>query len=253
MRSAALTALGFAVAVPVVAFLAYYVRPLRLADARASLWISSHGHTSYDEYTTVGYVAKAIVFFAEPVPLLANVLTCCAYASVRRRPADALASITVVVGANLTTQVLKQVLAHDRFEPFLSHPPDLDTFPSGHVTAAASLVVALVWVASPTRRRLVARLGMAYIVLVGLSVLVLEWHFPSDAIGALCVTGAWASAVLAAYLEINRRRGLTGPPAASREAARCREPGTNPPRTGSRSGPSPEKDSGSDRRPARAR
>ena len=155
-------------------------------------------------------VARAITFFAEPVPLLIIVGLGCAYAFVRKRPADALAAVVVVGGANLTTQVLKHVFAHDRTEPFLAHVPDLTTFPSGHVTGAASMVLAVIWTAGPARRRSVAWAGAAYVFLVGISVLVLEWHFPSDVFGALAVTGAWGFGVLSVYFLATGRRPPSG-------------------------------------------
>lgn len=201
-RSAALAALSCALAIPILAACAFYVHPLRLADAHVFDWLSSLEYTtptSY-QYTAYGHVARAITFFAEPVPLLVIVGLGCAYALARKRPADALAAVVVVGGANLTTQILKHVFAHDRAEPFLAHVPDLTTFPSGHVTGAASMVLALIWAADAGRRRFVARAGAAYLFLVGISVLVLEWHFPSDVLGALAVTGAWGFAVLAVRL-----------------------------------------------------
>ena len=137
-------------AIPALAVLAYYVEPLRVAEARVLAWFSSHEFTtptSY-RYTLAGHLARAITFFAEPVPLLIIVALGCAYAVWRRRPLDALAAVTVVAGANLTTQVLKHVLAHDRYQSFLAHPPNPDTFPSGHVTGAATMIVALIWIAA---------------------------------------------------------------------------------------------------------
>jgi len=202
-RSAA-AAVGLAAAVPLVAALAFYVRPIRLADAHAFDWLSSHKYTASYEYTALGHAAKSVIFFAEPVPMLTIVFLGCAWAVHQRRGADAVAALIVVAGANLTTQVLKHVFAHGRYEPFLKHAPDLETFPSGHVTGAASMVVAVIWVATPARRRTAAWLGFAYLVLAGLAVLVLEWHFPSDVIGAFCVAGSWAFAVLTGYLYLRR-------------------------------------------------
>ena len=203
-RLASIAALGFAIAVPIVAALAYYVRPLRLADAHALHWFSSYEHTA------AGTLAEIITFFAEAVPLLIIVAIGCAYAIRRARTVDAVAAVVIVAGANLTTQALKHLLAHDRFQAFLTNPPDMTTFPSGHVTGAATLVVALTWLVTPRLRRAVARAGAAYIVLVGFSVLVLEWHFPSDVLGALCVTGAWTCGVLAVYTYLASRRRHSG-------------------------------------------
>ncbi|MBS1863418.1 MAG: phosphatase PAP2 family protein [Actinobacteria bacterium] len=195
-------------AIPVLAVLAYYVHPVRVVDAHVLAWFSRFEYTTPTSYvyTTTGHVARAITFFAEPVPLLVIVGFGCAYAVRRRRPVDAVAALVIVAGANLTTQTLKHLLTHDRYEPFLAHHPNMNTFPSGHVTAAATIVVALVWTAAPARRRAIAWVGAAYVVLVGISTFVLEWHFPSDVLGALAVTGAWTFGVLAVYLRLAERR-----------------------------------------------
>lgn len=221
VRSAAYAALGCALAVPLLVLVAYYVVPFRVWDAHVVDWFSSFEYTSPTSYvyTTVGHIAKAITFFAEPVPMLAIVALGCAYAVSRKRPADAVAALAVVGGANLTTQVLKHLLAHDRFEPFLDHAPDPTTFPSGHITSATAMVVALVWVTAPRHRRAVAAAGAAYVLLVGISVLILDWHFPSDILGALAVTGAWAFGVLAVYLYMGSGGRRLGRGARSRPVA----------------------------------
>jgi membrane-associated phospholipid phosphatase len=204
-KSAALASLACVAALAVLVVLAYWVDPLQRADARLLSWFAEY------EDTALGSLATVITFFVEPVPLLVILAGACAFAIWRGRPADAAAALVVVAGANLTTQALKHLLAYERFQPFLINQPDLTTFPSGHVTGAVSIVVALAWVAPPQLRRRVLAWGSGFVVAVGLSVLVLEWHFPSDVLGAIFVTGAWAFGVLAVYLRLlPRRPGLGG-------------------------------------------
>jgi membrane-associated phospholipid phosphatase len=115
-------------------------------------------------------------------------------AFLRRRPRLAVGIAVLVVGANVTTQVLKDVLERPRF---LDGTPSLTSFPSGHATVAMSLALALVLVV-PVRLRLpIAVVGLAYAVVVGTAALTSAWHRASDVLGADLVALAWAAAVAA--------------------------------------------------------
>ena len=115
---------------------------------------------------------------------------------VRRRPGLLLPLLALVVGANLTTQVIKHfVLTRDALGPGIEITPN--SFPSGHTTLAAAAMVALV-LASGRLRPLLALLGAAWTASVGIGTLVLGWHRPSDVVGAILVVAAWTFLVLAA-------------------------------------------------------
>ena len=118
-------------------------------------------------------------------------------ALLRRRPLLAVGIGVLVLGANVTTQILKDVLTR----PDLLTPHTLQNsipaYPSGHSTVAMSLALALV-LAVPARLRLpVGLVGITYAVLVGAATLTGAWHRPSDVLGAYLVTLGWAAAVCA--------------------------------------------------------
>ncbi len=69
-----------------------------------------------------------------------------------------------------------------------------NSMPSGHMTVAASVVVATVLVLPPRLRGTVALLGAAYAALTGIATLSAGWHRPSDAVAAVLVVGAWGAA-----------------------------------------------------------
>jgi membrane-associated phospholipid phosphatase len=120
-----------------------------------------------------------------------------AIALLRRRPLLAVGIGVLVLGANVTTQLLKDWLTR----PDLLTPPSLQNslaaFPSGHSTVAMSLALALV-LAVPARLRVpVGVVGITYAVLVGAATLTGAWHRPSDVLGAYLVTLGWAAAVCA--------------------------------------------------------
>ncbi len=116
----------------------------------------------------------------------------------RKRFALAVATGVMILGANVTTQVLKRVIFA---RPDLaSDASDLlhNSLPSGHSTVAMSVAVALFLVFPSRFRTAAAVVGAIYAVGVGAAVVAAGWHRPSDAVAAWFVVGAWTAAVLAA-------------------------------------------------------
>ena len=116
---------------------------------------------------------------------------------------DAVTVAAFLLCANVTTQVLKELLATSRDHPYFEDQFPHDTFPSGHATGAMSIALAALLVVPPPRRRLVALVGLAYALLVGTAVVLAGDHFPSDVLGGYAVAGAWA-ALTAGTLEVSR-------------------------------------------------
>jgi len=114
----------------------------------------------------------------------------------------ALAGLVIVLGADLTTALLKQALAAPRVDPVLGWAQVGDNaFPSGHTTAAFAMAVAWTLFAPPRWRLPVAAASLILASLVALGVVVLRHHFPSDVLGGLLVVCAWTCGVLALRLE----------------------------------------------------
>ena len=125
-------------------------------------------------------------------------------ALLRRRPALLLPLASLVLGANLTTQVIKHLLvSREVLGPGIE--PTANSFPSGHSTLAATTMIALVLVAGRARP-LVAPLGLLWSGAAGIGTLVTGWHRPSDVIGAIAVSAAWTFLVLGVDGLHTRRR-----------------------------------------------
>ena len=112
------------------------------------------------------------------------------------RPLLAAGVIVAIAGANLTTQFLKDVVL-DRPDLVESAYAYGNSYPSGHVTLAASLALATLLVAPRRLRSLVALGGAAYVTVVGVSTLTAGWHRLADALGAILVALAWSGLVAA--------------------------------------------------------
>jgi membrane-associated phospholipid phosphatase len=153
-----------------------------------------------------GTLADAVASLADPLPMLALLAVACVVALLRGRPSGALAAVLVVAGANVTTQMLKVLLAHPRVKLAIGGDPfEPNTFPSGHTTAAASIAIAYLFVVPVTLRTLTLIAGAAFTLAVGCSVVVIGWHYPSDVLAGVLVAASWGFAVLAAMRAIAPR------------------------------------------------
>ncbi|MFH6690174.1 phosphatase PAP2 family protein, partial [Cellulosimicrobium funkei] len=114
-------------------------------------------------------------------------------ALLRRRWGLAVQVAFLVVGANVTTQLVKHSLLGR--EELIGGWHWENSLPSGHTTVAGSVAAALLLVVPRGARPLVAVLGGAYTAATGVSTLVGQWHRPSDVVAAVLVVLAWAALV----------------------------------------------------------
>lgn len=116
-------------------------------------------------------------------------------AVVRRRWWLAVQIAVLVVGANVTTRVLKYVVL-DR-ENLIGGRDWENSLPSGHTTVAATVSASLLLAVPRRWRPVVAVLGGGYAAATGVSTLIGQWHRPSDVVAAMLVVLAWTAAVCA--------------------------------------------------------
>ncbi len=182
MRAAVLCAVGMAATWT----LAELVPAVHLRDA-----VALNDFTKL-ERPGVDALASDLLHLLEPLLYTAWALLIVAVALLRRRPRVALAVAVVLPAAPGLAELLK---------PLLAHPHDSvgyqwvgpASWPSGHATAAMTLVLCALLVAPHALRPLVVALGGTFAVAVGCSLLILAWHMPSDVLGgyllaALCVS-----------------------------------------------------------------
>ena len=111
-------------------------------------------------------------------------------AMLRRRAWLAIQALIVVVGANATTQLVKDLYARPRLLPVWTGQNSL---PSGHTTVVAAASVAMLLTVPRRWRPVVAVVGAIWTVLTGLSTLVGRWHRPADVVAALLVVCFWGA------------------------------------------------------------
>lgn len=107
----------------------------------------------------------------------------------RRRWAAAGIAVAACVGANVATQILKDLVPVRPYRGI--ETLELNSLPSGHTTLAASAAAAVFLVVPPRWRPLVGFLGGSFAVATGLSTLINQWHRPADVVAAFLVVAAF--------------------------------------------------------------
>jgi membrane-associated phospholipid phosphatase len=175
--------------------LAYAVPPAEKIDGAAL-----DGFAAVGEDWRISSTAEHIAHLFNPLPFALMVIVLVAVAYVTRGYRHAAAAALLLVGANVSSQLLKPMLAHPRDLSEFHHVTQLGpaAFPSGHSTASMSLALAAMLVAPRAYRPLVALIGLLGTLVVSGSLLVLSWHWPSDIVGGYLLAAAWCLVALAA-------------------------------------------------------
>ena len=129
-----------------------------------------------------------------------------ALALLHRRVGTALAAGAALFCATATTEALKPLLGSlDLLDGertrLISH-----SFPSGHSTIAMSLGLALLFLAPRAPRIWVGLAGAIYATAMGISLVVLRSHFPSDVLGGFLVASVWFVAGIGVLPALARNR-----------------------------------------------
>jgi membrane-associated phospholipid phosphatase len=167
------------------------------------------GFAGLGQRPRISSTALSIARLCDPQPYVYFCAIPVVVALLRRRFVLATAICAILLGANVTTQLLKPLLAVHRpgLVEGLPAPPGGGSWPSGHATAAMALALCCVLAAPGRLRPFVAALGALFAVAVSYSFLTLEWHYPTDVFGGYLVAAAWTLLAVAAVLTNDARRG----------------------------------------------
>ena len=174
---------------------AFHIGIVREADQ----WTYA-GFGNLSHHGVVRRVANLFVGLCDPPRYVIWAPVAVVIALLRGRPRVAVGAGAILLGANVTTEVLKRVLAEPRPDAVLGGwtPLPAASWPSGHSTAAMAAMLCLM-LASPARLRpLVAAFGAAFAIAVGYSLLAVGTHYPSDIFGGFLVATTWTLVIVAA-------------------------------------------------------
>lgn len=183
LRWAAATATVYAAAFLLVSYVSVRTVRGRLASDASLRGAISSGASVQD-------TVEAILDIVSVGSLLGAVAVVAVIALLRLDRLRGLASVSVLVTANVSTWLLKE---HLITRPDLGldevAPATLNSLPSGHTTAAFSAVAALLIVLPAAMRGLTALLGGSFATVTALATMFAGWHRAADAMAAFLVVG----------------------------------------------------------------
>jgi membrane-associated phospholipid phosphatase len=213
LRGAALCVLGLAL----TWVLAALVPVVHWRDAVALNDFTELGRPRIDRF------ANGLLRLLDPLRYTLWALLLVAVALVRRRPRVALAVAIVLPAAPLSAEVLKPLLAHPHAYAGYAWV-GAASWPSGHATAAMTLVLCALLVAPHRLRPTIAVLGGAFTIAVGFSLLILAWHMPSDVLGGYLLAALFGSLALAALRAAEQRHPTGARDVVETASGRLRRP-----------------------------
>jgi membrane-associated phospholipid phosphatase len=138
---------------------------------------------------TAGKAANKLLDWLPALSVLIASVVILLVAILRRRWTAAGIALVACVGANVATQILKDLVPVRPYRGI--ETLELNSLPSGHTTLAASAAAAVFLVVSPRWRPLAGFLGGSFAVATGASTLINQWHRPADVVAAFLVVGAF--------------------------------------------------------------
>lgn len=172
------------------------------------------GHTIGEGY--IEGLVDTVLNAVTVVSLAAATVAIGFIALMRGRVLLAAAAGLLIIGANVTSQVLKAGIDRPELGIDVIRAGAGNSLPSGHGTVAASVAVALVLVLPPRLRGAAGLLGAGYAALTGTATMSAGWHRPSDAVASLLLVGAWAALVGMVLAVVHRGDGEGQPQRAHR-------------------------------------
>lgn len=152
------------------------------APSGVDAWGSSRVHNLL---SGVPGLTWAVVRLGDPGPMFVLAALLAALCGLLRRPFHALLSLTAPFAAGAVARLLKPAVGRT-FEGFLA-------FPSGHTAAVTALaLVAGLLLISVARAPLAVAVSVAAAMVllagavIGLALVAVDWHYPTDALGGFC-------------------------------------------------------------------
>ena len=138
---------------------------------------------------TAGKAANKLLDWLPALSLLISAVVVLIVTVLKRRWTAAGIAVAACVGANVATQILKDIVPDRPYRGI--ETLELNSLPSGHTTLAASAAAAVFLMVSPRWRPLAGFLGGSFAVATGVSTLINQWHRPADVVAAFLVVAVF--------------------------------------------------------------
>jgi undecaprenyl-diphosphatase len=165
-------------------------------DLRVLDWFATHRTPGLDAvFLTVTWLGSLWLLLPLALALIAGL-------AARGRIATAASIAAAFGGAVLMSYAAKLWIGRERppaLDALVAMPADA-SFPSGHAMQITAFALALAWMlAPPSQRGFWLAFALASILLVGVSRVYLQVHFPSDVVAGTLAAALWTGAIAAKH------------------------------------------------------
>jgi membrane-associated phospholipid phosphatase len=179
--------------------IAEHVGSVRLLDARI---LNDFGSI---EGAQINSAAVRLLHLLEPAQFILWGIALVLFALGRGRPRIAVAIVVVLTLGPYSAELLKPLLAVPHVSVGETRSIGAASWPSGHATAATVLALSAVFVVPARRRPIALSLAAAFMLIVGVALLIRVWHMPSDVLGGYLLGILWAALAVAGVRGSERR------------------------------------------------
>jgi undecaprenyl-diphosphatase len=160
-------------------------------------WFDTKAFNFFNSFTTPAVISffKVLTFFGAPYFLIPSYLVLIIFLFIKKRRADALDIAIIAVTSTALSFALKAIIGRDR--PALPLFKSLTkSFPSGHALSSFIFCSVLIWLLWKSKMQIkwkwiLSCLLIAFSLSIGISRIVLRYHYASDVLAGFCMGLAW--------------------------------------------------------------
>ncbi len=161
-------------------------------------WFDSKAFSFFKNHSTPASIQffKSLTFFGSPMFLFPAYVIIIVWLIIRKRRNDAIDISIIVISSTVLLHALKALIGRDRPELPLFKELTNPGFPSGHAMSSFVFCSTLMWLVWKTSWDLKWKWGLSCLLVlfsltIGVSRIVLRYHYASDVLAGFCMGFAW--------------------------------------------------------------
>ena len=191
-------------------------------DSRAFLFFKSHSSPAMIKFF------KILTFFGSPMFLFPAYVILIVWLLIKKRRADAIDIGIIAITSTVLVHSLKALIGRSRPDLPLFKALTNASFPSGHALSSfifCSLLIWLIWRTEWNRawKWVLSSLLILFSLAIGVSRIVLRYHYASDVLAGFCMGFAWVLLSLWLQQKFRNKNGLVWPQRATKNPDSYRE------------------------------
>lgn len=161
-------------------------------------WFDSKAFVFFKSYSSPGVIQffKSLTFFGSPMFLFPSYAVIIIWLIIKKRSADAIDVGIIAVTSTALLNGLKALIGRDRPDLPLFKALTNASFPSGHAMSSFIFCSVIIWLVWKTNwdikwKWLLSSLLILFSLAIGISRIVLRYHYASDVLAGFCMGFSW--------------------------------------------------------------